>query len=290
MLFTQRMAVSRVQARLQELSAELSSCLKVKEDFSPRRVHRLRTTIRRIDSLLSFAAAKFSKKQQSVLDELAAVRKRAGKVRDLDVQIALLHEIANGSTVADRRTVQELLTEKRQQHAAKLASKARTFTSSRLFAHFKRMSETLVRDNSVETNPLREAEARISELRAHFDPGKKIKPRRLHTLRIELKSIRYLTELNEGSSERDQLLERLKAVQDAIGSWHDWEQLTKTTKKRFSERSSCPLVQEMGALLAAKHSAALSATAYFFSSSEASTTRKPPQTARRRMVLAQRAG
>lgn len=283
------MAVPRVQTRMQELVAELSSALKVKEGVSAKRVHRLRTTIRRIDSLLNFVRPELNKKQRSALDELAALRKRAGKVRDIDVQIALLQEIANGSTAADRRTVQELLTEKRKQYAAKLAAKARAFTRSRLFAQYKRISEAIVVDNNVEANPLQDAEARISELRAHFDPSTKIKPGGLHALRIELKSIRYTAELSEAATERDQLLDRLKAVQDAIGSWHDWEQLTRAAKKRFRDRNSCPLLQEMRALLTARHSAALSATKHFFSSSEASTSRKPPQTARRPLASAQRA-
>src|SRR6185312_12191041 len=103
------MAAHCAQARMQELLAELSSALKVKEGVAAKRVHRLRTTIRRIDSLVNFVQPELREKQRSALDELAALRKRAGKVRDIDAQIALLPEIANGSTATDRRTVQERL-------------------------------------------------------------------------------------------------------------------------------------------------------------------------------------
>jgi len=275
---------------MQELLAELSSALKVKEGVAAKRVHRLRTTIRRIDSLVNFVQPELREKQRSALDELAALRKRAGKVRDIDAQIALLPEIANGSTATDRRTVQERLVKKRKEYAAKLAAEAHAFTRSKLFAQVKDIGRKILDADNADNDPLRDAEARIAKLRVHFDPGSRIKPRRLHSLRVEVKSIRYLAEISEAATERDQLLERLKSVQDAIGSWHDWERLTRTAKKTFRERNSCPLLQEMRALLAARHSAAASETTHFFSSSETSSSRKPPQTSRRPMALAQRAG
>ena len=86
------------------LNGDLSNAMsKVPDDSKPKSVHRLRTTIRRIESLVSYANPDIGKKEERSLEKLTDLRKRAGKVRDLDVQKDLLGTLGNGSTAKDER-------------------------------------------------------------------------------------------------------------------------------------------------------------------------------------------
>ena len=97
----------------------LVCCCQLAEDKAPpKNVHRVRTTIRRIESLVSYANPDLDKKLERTLEKMADLRKQAGKVRDLDVQVGLLGALANGSTARDRKSLAELLGKKRDRQAA----------------------------------------------------------------------------------------------------------------------------------------------------------------------------
>ena len=103
-----------------DLSAAVSKVLD--HDATPKGVHRLRTTIRRIESLVSYANPDIDKKLERSLEKMTDLRKRAGKVRDLDVQADLLATLGNGSTAKDRKTLADLLEKKRNRQAKRLES------------------------------------------------------------------------------------------------------------------------------------------------------------------------
>src|SRR5258708_13980354 len=91
------------QQKIQTLTKDLSKAAsRLKDEVSPKRVHHLRTTVRRIESLAGHFHHRLSKKQEKTLRELTALRQRAGKVRDLVVQAGLLAAIAKGSRASDR--------------------------------------------------------------------------------------------------------------------------------------------------------------------------------------------
>src|SRR5579864_236803 len=109
--------------RTEKLSERLASTLdKLPKDPSPKFVHRLRTTIRRIESLVDYAQPELGRKREKALEKLTTLRKRAGRVRDLDVQRELLKEIANGSTAADRQSLSFALQQRRDKQSRRLLS------------------------------------------------------------------------------------------------------------------------------------------------------------------------
>jgi CHAD domain-containing protein len=127
--------------------------------------------------------------------------------------------------------------------------------------------------------PLEEARAQLAEMASDFAARQTIKTSRLHDARVTLKRIRYLAELAEKTSEQKNFIRELKSVQDAIGEWHDWQELTETAEKRFSDRVNCVLVREARAVLGARHSDATSAIDKLFALAVA-PSRKPPLAAR----------
>ena len=108
-----------------------------------------------------------------------------------------------------------------------------------------------------------------------FRPIRKLGLKRLHDARVRLKRIRYVAELAEESAEQKNFIRELKAVQDALGEWHDWQELTRTAEKRFSDRVNCALLREIRSLLAARHSTAVSAIDKVFLA--LGPARKPPR-------------
>ncbi len=276
----------RVKSLLEGLS---SAACRLEGEVSPKTVHRLRTTIRRIESVIVFTAPDLGRKQQRALKNLAALRKRAGKVRDLDVQMGLLDAIANSSTASDRRALIDNLKLKRSRQADRLTATIGKLQDSRFFAHLERIGEKAAAITKEATLPMEQARRQLSHLAAQFVSRQPIQPRFLHQVRIRLKMIRYLAEMGEEAAEQQHFLDALKAAQDALGAWHDWEELAQTTEKQFGSRVNCPLLVEVRALFAARYSAAGTAVAHLFSLDSVTAARKQPRSAAASTALARHA-
>jgi CHAD domain-containing protein len=258
-----------LEKQIKNLSSALSSSIaKVAKEISPKSVHRLRTTIRKAESLVNYASPDLGRKQEKAMKALAGLRKRAGKVRDLDIQMDLLGAIGNGSTAHDRKVLLEFMTDKRAKQAERLGSLVGKVQGTKLFSHLDRLAER-IKESAVSLEspeaPLTRAETQLSALAGEFGRQRNAKADLLHQVRIQMKMIRYLAALGEDSTEQQRFLEELKSVQDALGAWHDWEELSKTVEKHFGDRVNCPLLLETRALLAARYAAARAAVTGLFS-------------------------
>ncbi len=270
-----------LEKRMRGLNKDLSGAIsKVTGKPAPKVVHRLRTTIRRIESLVSYSHPDLKKKLERSLEKMADLRKRAGKVRDLDVQMGLLKKLGNGSTVRDRKTLAAILEKKRERQVKRLESTINKIQESKFFSRMERIAvhAGVVKDGKDRPlAPLEEANAQLVVMAGDF-ARHALKPGRLHEARVALKRIRYLAELAEESPAQKEFIRELKLVQDAVGEWHDWQELTGTAEKRFADRVNCALLREVRALLSARHSAATSAIQNLFTLAAASG-RKPPGSA-----------
>lgn len=249
-----------LEKRMRGLTGDLSATVSIlaKGEVVPTSVHRLRTTIRRIESLVSYANPDLDKKLERSLEKLADLRKRAGKVRDLDVQTSLLRVLGNGSTARDREILAALLGKKRDRHVRRLTSAVVRIQRSKFFARMERIAERAGTEPAQRPlAPLQEARAQLAKMASDYSSHQPLGFKRLHDARTHLKRIRYVAELAEESPERKSFIRELKTVQDAVGDWHDWQELTSTAEKRFSDRVNCVLLREVRALLAARHSAAV---------------------------------
>jgi len=115
----------------------------------------------------------------------------------------------------------------------------------------------------------------LVELAAQFSSQAQLKPATMHEIRIRLKKARYLAEVAEKSSEQMEFLAAVKVTQDTLGAWHDWEELAATAEKQFDDRMIYPVLVEIRALFAAKHSAALAAIAHLFAAWRPASAVKP---------------
>ena len=141
------------------------------DDSKPKSVHRLRTTIRRIESLVSYANPDIGKKEERSLEKLTDLRKRAGKVRDLDVQKDLLGTLGNGSTAKDRKILAELLEKKRDQQATRLESVMKKLHDAKFFGRLDRIAEQAGAPQDGKNRPLaplEEAKAQLAKMAQDF--------------------------------------------------------------------------------------------------------------------------
>lgn len=280
------------EKRVKTLSENLSAAIgNLSHDVTPKHVHRLRTTIRRIESLTAYAHLELGRKQEKALRTLTALRKRAGKVRDLDVQAKLLDAIANTSTRQDRQGLAEALKRKRDRQAERLGSTIAETRDTRLVVHVERILEKVVEALALATPtaPLIQASQELARLSSEFQVDSSTRAGVLHKLRIKIKKIRYLAELAEKTVEQESFVGELKAAQDVLGDWHDWEELAFTAEKQFADRINCPLLVEVRALFAAKQVAATAVVAQLLSSHGGPPARKQPRSTAPPQAMAQRA-
>ena len=94
-------------------------------------VHRFRTGTRRLQILLSELSPKLDRSDKKLLKQLGRIRKRAGKVRDLDMQAAALRSLKVPREPRRKSQLVSHLIELRSQQEKKLASSSTKLPSAK---------------------------------------------------------------------------------------------------------------------------------------------------------------
>jgi len=213
----------------------------------PEDVHQFRTTTRRIEALFQEVVRDPDRKQRKLLKQLAKIRKRAGRVRDLDVQISALRALTLGRDGQDKHALIAALSTERAKYEKKLVS---ALSKDDLHDLRKRLRRAADDDRLYDTrcDPVAAALSKFAVLaRRHQE----VNEATLHPYRLQCKRIRYLAEMAGKQPEAAAVVQQLKAIQDAAGEWHDWDNLTARAETLFAERPNAPL---LAALRAVRHS------------------------------------
>jgi CHAD domain-containing protein len=206
------------------------------KDSTPANVHRLRTNSRRVEVLVSELSPESGNKRK-LLKRLAKLRGKAGKVRDLDVQIAFLKELKIPDRQNHRAQLFDALNKDQERQSKRLA---KTFDSEQLRKLRKRLRKAEADINLTGVDPLRLAFARLPK------PGQvTLTEKVLHACRISAKHARYLAELSPESPTAKRFVEELKKAQDDIGHWHDVLKLTERAEKLFGGVRQSSLVSAL---------------------------------------------
>ena len=78
----------------------------------------------------------------------------------------------------------------------------------------------------------------------------------LHSYRLKVKELLYVLQLAAGAA-GEKFVEDLGEVKDAIGEWHDWEELTLIAQKSLDHGNRCGLVAELKRIATSKYEHAL---------------------------------
>jgi CHAD domain-containing protein len=202
------------------LKAAIADCLKKP---SPKRVHVLRSTTRRIEAtlellVLSTGISRIEKQSKPLQRSIRKVRRAAGAVRDTDVESDLLgaynrtpdskrlrEDLAAVRKKAERKLIKRLEQEQKKielrlNNLEALLSPALDLNLSG--AKLINVTQSWFADN-------------IRGLDLHHDQD-------LHTLRKASKTARYLAETGvDASKAAASLAARYEAVQRSLGEWHD---------------------------------------------------------------------
>jgi len=204
-------------------------------------IHSFRTTSRRLQTLLEQIVArrdaKRDRNQKKLLKMLDRIRKRAGKVRDLDVQLAALRSLKVPQEPRRKTQLIQGLIELRAKHEKRLQKTLNKQTIREIQKRLKRGAKQVRLEAAGD--PLSVARTMLAQV---VRPAGPVTEDLLHRYRIVVKRARYAAEFAPRSAEAVQFMGQLKQLQDALGNWHDWLTLTQTAARRLGDVNQSSLV------------------------------------------------
>jgi len=230
------MAISseQVQRIFRKTERELD---RLSSEKHPKAVHNFRTSSRRLEILLEEIATRRDRHGKRLLKVLSAIRRRAGKVRDLDVQLEALRSLRVPQEPRRKTRLMQNLLELRLKREAKLRKLLRKEDIRDIRRRLKLARKGFESDGA--RDPLAAARQILASAIGGSSP---IDAAKLHRCRIAVKRARYAAELAGKSPAATEFVGEVRRMQDALGNWHDWQLLTETAKRRLGEVNQSSLV------------------------------------------------
>jgi len=220
---------------------------KVASKPSPENVHKFRTSSRRVEVLVSDLAGSRNGNDKKLLKLLGRLRKKAGRLRDLDVQSVALRSLRIPQEPQRKSQLLRTLAEERARREKKLAKSLDKQTVAEVRKRMKRTAASLEVPKTAD--PLTLARQKLNDL--EVDQGT-VTERTLHRFRIAGKRARYMAELASKDAAAIRLIALLNHVQEVIGDWHDWVQLADKAEKLFGGVQDSALVSALRNITRAK--------------------------------------
>jgi len=217
-------------------------------------VHGFRTTSLRLQTLLEELIPARDRNQKKLLKLLARIRKRAGKVRDLDVQLGALRSLKVPQEPRRKTQLMHDLIELRVKHENKLRKMLNKEMIRDLRGRLRQASKQLKPERG--RDPLTVAQAMLAQIERPAGP---VTADVLHRYRVVIKRARYAAEFAPKSAEAGRFVTQLKALQDAVGPWHDWLTLTQTAAKKIGDVDQSSLVAALDRVTGSKFRHAVAA-------------------------------
>jgi CHAD domain-containing protein len=249
----------------------------------PADVHTLRTNCRRIKTMVRALEFDSKRVRRRLLKPLGLLQKRAGKIRNMDV---LLGDVISlkipgdqdsdlaGGHAAEQAPEQNCvlgllqhLAVKRHRQARKMGALVRELgrplrrTLARQRSAIAKVARENSRSNSGDEqaeSPSVHAAARSLQLAEQLNQPARLGPANLHPYRLKLKELRYVLEMEEPQPARQELIDAIKKVQDAIGEWHDWMSLGDIAADVL-DHDRCRVIAQIKATAASRFANALAA-------------------------------
>jgi len=228
--------------------------VKLPSGLEAQSVHSFRTTTRRLQTLLQQLTTDRNRNQKKVLKMLDRIRRRAGKVRDLDVQLGALRTLKVPQEPRRKTQLMHSLIELRGKQERKLSKELNKSDVREIRKRLKRAAKDLTIDSNVD--PLGVARQMVAKVER---PGGAFTEEVLHQYRAVVKRARYAAEFADNSPESAELIANLKRLQDAIGHWHDWLTLSQTATKRLGAVNHSSLVAALNTVTRGKFRQAVAA-------------------------------
>jgi CHAD domain-containing protein len=245
--------LKRSRLAFQKLGREVT---KLARKPAPESVHKFRTNSRRVEAVLSEVIPELNRNDEKLLKLLSRLRKKAGRVRDLDVEIASLRSLKIPGGNGHKSQFVDALVQERAKREQKLAKGFDRETAAKLRKRLKRAIADI--DIPKDSDPLSLTLSKLAKLSPDHTP---LTEKTLHQYRIIGKRARYIAELADGDSEAKRVVDQLKHMQDVIGDWHDWLKLTQRAEQLFGGVRDSALVAMLRNVTQAKFRQSVDAVA-----------------------------
>ncbi|MDE3199619.1 MAG: CHAD domain-containing protein [Acidobacteriota bacterium] len=213
----------------------------------PREIHRLRGRIRQVQVILANSPEISGKWVES----LAAVRKAAGRVRDLDVFLENLQTLPQSSGSNSLTQLQSRLRKSRKRSIRSLEKaldRHRKPTRKALsgLARQVQITSTHSTSSTGQSNSrilASKAHQNITRLRKEIAQWPEPDDENLHSLRKNVKTLRTLLQLMP-----DHDADEIKILGTAaahMGQWHDWQRLASLACKRLDSSIDSALLRQI---------------------------------------------
>src|SRR5437588_11241582 len=233
---------------------------------TPDNIHDLRTYTRRFEAAAGALKLDSRRNDRRLLRDLSRARKRAGKIRDMDVLTSYTASVHADQQQDCLVQLLEYLGARRYRQAERLQAEKKK-RGSALRRRLKRASariDKIIPDTSKDSAAAQDgasadAMASAVKLSEELSVPATLNKSNLHPYRLKVKELRYVLQMSDSPDTRA-FIESLGEVKDAIGEWHDWEELIAIAADLDEHGPNCKLVQELKNVSERKYQRALSLT------------------------------
>jgi CHAD domain-containing protein len=220
-----------------------------------KRVHALRVVTMRLQAVVASCLADRASKSPTRAvakpwkKRSKRLRRRLSVVREIDVHLIKLAHLRDNLTATGKARTQSARASLRQltEFERKLKKDRRAVARDLAFTLRDRLDRLSRRSLEVEallspqsaSSPAGASHRLIAELQAALAGAPKLDAGSLHDFRKQIKRLRYVAEPHMESDPRiAQFAKTLKAMQDVIGEWHDWQTLATESARVLADRTS----------------------------------------------------
>lgn len=116
-----------------------------------------------------------------------------------------------------------------------------------------------LRSPDSQPDPPQAAAATALQLSSELGSPATLNRANLHPYRLKVKELRYVLQTAQDGGDH-RFADVLGASKDAIGEWHDWEELIAIAEGLLDDSASCPVVKKLKEISSRKFDAALDST------------------------------
>jgi CHAD domain-containing protein len=228
---------------------------------SPEDIHDFRTQSRQLEANLKAFGLGSASIGASILKPLVRLRERAGKVRDMDVLTGYASGVPREAGEQDCSIrLLEYLGAQRRKYAKKFHAvsrkdgaklRKRLKSGKRKFAQ---LESRWNRKGASRNSRVADVPASALEIATELSQTRLTRST-LHPFRLKVKELRNVLRLAQ-TPDQD-LIDSLGEVKDAIGEWHDWEELIAIADKALDHGVQCHLLRQLKQTTGKKYETAL---------------------------------
>jgi CHAD domain-containing protein len=234
---------------------------KMKRQPPPPEVHDLRTNARRFEIVFKALALDEEGVGKKVLRDVGQLRKRAGKARDMDVLTGIASTLHLPGEEDCSVQLLEYLGARRRKHAKRLQAELK----DRRLSLRKRLKRTasvlskLLREKGTPGEagtPADNAASTAVKLASELAIPRRLGRQSLHPYRLKVKELQDVLRI-ASPAPKPTFVKDLGELKDAIGAWHDSEELVSIARKVLDHGARCDLIAELKRISEKKYEHAL---------------------------------